>query len=166
MLHCLVHDRHQVARDGPVQPLQPRRLGGRHQLDQLAPLLLDKGRLQHQQLVQRQPKRVDIATGIVPAIKGFRRHIAERAEDVAAVGQVLLVLDLGQAKVGHPDGAARIQQQVRRFDIAVQDALLVRVLQGVGDLHADSCHALPVGPLAGTPGRVLPRTRQDPGGGR
>ena len=44
---------------------------------------------------------------------------------------------------------AGVEQEVRRLDVAVEDALLVGVLQGVGHLHADPGHALPVGrPLA------------------
>ena len=32
---------------------------------------------------------------------------------------------------------AGVQQEVRRLDVAVENALLVGVLQGVGHLHAD-----------------------------
>ena len=41
-----------------------------------------------------------------------------------------------------------VQQQVRRLDVAVEDALPVGVLQGVGHLDADPGHALPVASAA------------------
>ena len=54
------------------------------------------------------------------------------------------VVGLGQAEVGDPDVARVVQQQVGRLDVAVQDALAGGVGQGVGHLHADAGHALPV----------------------
>ena len=85
-----------------------------------------------------------------------------------------LVVGLGQAEVGHPDGAAGVQQQVRRLDVAVEDALLVGVLQRLGHLHADLGHALPVGrptcpalasPLP-LPGKTTDDERRSPTAGR
>ena len=46
--------------------------------------------------------------------------------------------------VSDPHGAARVEQQVARFDVAVQDALIMRVLQTLRDLNADVGHGLPV----------------------
>ena len=57
-----------------------------------------------------------------------------------------LVVDLGQAEIGDPDSPARVEQQVRRLDVAVDDSLGVGVGQCVGDLDADPGHALPVRP--------------------
>ena len=72
--------------------------------------------------------------------------------------QVLLVVGLGQAEVGHPDGPVGVEQQVRRLDVAVEDPLVVGVLQGVGHLDADPRHALPVGlPPGLAPGRLAAR---------
>ena len=50
----------------------------------------------------------------------------------------------GQAEVGDPDVALRVEQQVRRLDVAVQDALVMGVLQGVGHLIADCGDLLPI----------------------
>ena len=78
------------------------------------------------------------------ALERLRRHVAQGAQDVAGVGEVLVVVELGQAEVGDPDGAAGVEQQVRGLDVAVEDALGVGVGQGVGDLGADAGDALPV----------------------
>jgi hypothetical protein len=56
--------------------------------------------------------------------------------------QVVGFSRLGQPEVGHPDVAAIVQQQVGRLDIAMEDALAVGILQGLGYLHADAGDAL------------------------
>ena len=124
-------------------------------------LLLVEGRPHRQQLVERQAQGIHVGAGVAPAVEGFGRHVPERAQDVAGVRQVLLVVRLGQAEIGHPDHPGGVQQEVRRLDVAMEHALGVGVLQGVGDLHADPGHALPVaGPLlAGRSSR--PRHRTD-----
>ena len=99
-----------------------------------------------QQLVQRQAQRIDVAAGVALAFERLRRHVAQRAQDVAGVRQIVAAGSghLGQAEVGDPHRAAHVQQQVGRLDVAVQDALLVGVFQGIGHLPADVGHALPV----------------------
>ena len=85
-------------------------------------------------------------------VNGASHPIAEaltkeqRAENIARVRQVLLIVRLGEAEVGHPDRAGGIQQQVGRLDVAVLDPLSMGILQGVGHLCADACDALPVDP--------------------
>ena len=44
---------------------------------------------------------------------------------------------LGQAKVGNLHAAAFVQQHILRFDVAVDDALVVSVLQRLADLWHD-----------------------------
>ena len=58
--------------------------------------------------------------------------------EFASAGSVLAGLErLGQAEVEHLDGPIRAQLDVGRLQIAMDDALLVRGLQGVGDLSRD-----------------------------
>ena len=44
-------------------------------------------------------------------------------------------LGLGQAEVGHPDRPLRVHHQVRWLDVAVQDPLVVGIVQGLGHLE-------------------------------
>jgi hypothetical protein len=106
---------------------------------------LVEGRPQRQQLVQGQAQAVDVAAQVPPAAEPLRGQVAQGADDVAGVRQVVAVgVGLGQAEVGDPDVAGVVEQQVGGLDVAVQHALAGGVGQGVGDLHADAGDALPV----------------------
>ena len=97
------------------------------------------GRPQRQQLVERHAQRVDVGAVVDDHPLGQRllgAHVAERAEQVAGHRQPGVALDAGQAEVGDPEVAARVDQQVRRLDVAVQDPLLVRVLERLGRLES------------------------------
>ena len=95
-----MHDGLEILGHLPVQLAQPDRLRVRHLLDQAVPLLLVERRPERQHLVQRQTERIDIAAGICLPLESFRRHVTQRAEDVAGVRQVLLVVRLGQTEIG------------------------------------------------------------------
>ena len=97
-------------------------------------------RPERQQLVEGQPQRVDVGAGVALAAEPLGRHVAERAQDVAGLGQAV-VLRLGQAEVGDPDDARVVEQQVRRLDVAVDDAAGVGVGQPLRRLAADLRHA-------------------------
>lgn len=71
----LMYDRHQVARHLAVEPVQPRRLGGSHLLDQAIALLFRERRTQGRQLIERQPQRVDVAAAIGLGVERLRRHV-------------------------------------------------------------------------------------------
>ena len=63
-----------------------------------------------QQLEERQAQAVDVAPGIRMPVELLGGHVAERAQNIADVGQPLLVLLLGEAEVGDPDASLAVQE--------------------------------------------------------
>ena len=82
-------------------------------------------------------------------------------------GRQAVVFVLGQAEVGDPDHAGVVEQQVRRLDIAVDDAAGVGVGQPLRRLAADLRHAAEERrPAAGEGGRRDLRPAGQHGRGR
>ena len=79
----LQDDRLEVAGDGRVEPPRTGRLAFTDLTQQLARAHVAKGRVEGDQLVERQPQTVDIVLRTGLASKGFRREIPQRANDVA-----------------------------------------------------------------------------------
>ena len=136
LLQALQADDLQVARNGAVE----RRGSGRRRLADLLERLGDRiaaeRRAAGQEGVEDRPQAVDVAGrrhGPAPARGLLGRHVGRRAHDRAAVGQLAVALDpLGQAEIGHVGLALLVEQDVGRLEIAVQDAPLVRVVDGLG----------------------------------
>ena len=61
-------------------------------------------------------------------------------DDVALVGQRVRVDHTGDAEVHDLDPPADVDHHVLRFDVAMDDALAVRVGEGVEQLHPDGGH--------------------------
>ena len=102
------------------------------------------GVLERQQFVERDAERVDVGPGVDHARLAGRllgAHVAERADDVAGERDAAVVLHPREAEVGDPELALQIEQQVRRLHVAVDDAVVVRVLQRFGRLFAEPGHA-------------------------
>ena len=118
-------------------------------VDQAAAAAVSVGRPQRQHLVEGEAQAVDVAAGVVGAPELLRRHVLQRADDIAAVGQVRLLHRLGQAEVRDPHHAVGVQDQVGGLDVPVQGALAVGIVQGVGHLHAYLRDAAPVAAVAG-----------------
>ena len=116
------------------------RLLGLDLLDQLEPVRRVESRAQREQLVERQPQRVDVGPSVPFTPEPLGGHVAERTQDVAALGQSL-VFPLGQAEIRDPDHAFGVQQQVRRLDVPVHDPTRMGVGQAPGDLPADLSQA-------------------------
>jgi hypothetical protein len=138
--HRLEHDRFQLDRDGPVPaPRRGRFLEGDLAHDRLGVVAVVRG-LQRQQLVERHAERIDVGAVVHghPLGQGLlRTHVADRADQVAGHGHAGVTLHAGQAEVGDPQLAAPVDEQVGRLDVAMDDALVVGVLQRPGGLQAE-----------------------------
>ncbi len=71
----------------------------------------------------------------------LRGHVVSGAHDLPGAGQRVLdrlaAQKLGNAEVGDFHPATLIQENVLRFDVAVDDALIVGELQSVANLRDD-----------------------------
>ena len=131
----------EIAQHGRLDPAQGPRLLLRHLADQGVPILGLEGGLLGQEFVEGQAQRIDIGAGVATALESLGRHVSDRAHDVAGTGQVAVAGDLGQAEVGDPDRAVGVEQEVRRLDVAVEDAVLMGIIECLGHLETDPRHA-------------------------
>ena len=86
--------------------------------------------------VEHRPQAINIRAGVdlADATGGlFGRHRGGGAEDGAG-GRGVAVVPAGEAEVGEVGGAVAVEEDVRRFDVAVEDAVVVEVVDGAGDL--------------------------------
>ncbi len=150
-LDRLVDHRLQVARDPAIEVPQPRRIPSLDQADQPGAVHLVVRRAEGQELVEGQAQRVDVAAGVIPSLERLGRHVAQGAQEIAGAGEILLVGDLGQAKVGDPHGPLVVQQQVRGFDIAVDHPLAMGIGQRPGCLRAIRAASRALKPAGGRP---------------
>ena len=120
---------------------------------QLVAIAAGKGRLQRQEFVERHAEPVNVRSrvgGAVTAAKLLRAHVTQRADQVTGVSQVELVLGQSrQSKVGHPEAAPAIDQQIRRLDVAMDDSDLMCVIERICRLSGP-----PYGRLALAPHRI------------
>jgi len=97
--------------------------------------------LARKHLIQHAPQRVDVGARIEGALAGglLRAHIARRAHDQPGVGQAArLVPRSCDAEVGDEGRSVGREQQVLGLDVAMQDAVLVRVLERAGGFGRDT----------------------------
>ena len=71
------------------------------------------------------------------------REVFGGADDAAGRGQVALGEDLGDAEIGELDEAGGVAEDVGRLEVAVDDAVIVSVLEGRADLQGDIQHLPP-----------------------
>jgi hypothetical protein len=113
-----------------------------HQDDRRGPL---ERRLAGQHLVDQDAERVEV--GLVADLGGpsdlLGRHIGGRPQGPPGGGQGRGVEVLGDPEVGQLDLALCGDHQVRRLEVAVDHALLVRVVQRVADLDGQVDHLAP-----------------------
>src|SRR5579884_417465 len=67
----------------------------------------------------------------------FGTHVAQRAEQVAALRQAGIGLELSESEIGDPEMAVRVHHQIAGFDVTVNDAILVSMFQRLGGLNAE-----------------------------
>lgn len=91
------------------------------------------------------PAAVDVhGGGLRAALGGLRRDVRGRADEFLGAGQARRVGEAGDAEVGEQRvhlAAALLQQDVRRLQVAVDDAVGVARGQRVGDLRGEQCGA-------------------------
>jgi len=100
-------------------------------------VLADERRGSREQVIEHRAERIDIAGSAhlsAPHAGLFGGHVVGRAKNLTRHGDIRLCLDLfREAEVRHVGHASGIDQDVRRFEVAMQDPLLVRVVDGLGD---------------------------------
>ena len=97
-------------------------------------------------LVEREGERVDVAGRAEAGALGLLgRHVGERPDHVAGVGERVVAHDVRHAEVGQlrearPGRGLGDHHHVLRLDVAVDDPVRVGVLERVAERHADLGH--------------------------
>ncbi len=89
-----------------------------------------------EQLVEHQPQRVDVrAHGDLARLQLLRRHVGRRAGALRA--RLQLVREPGESEVGDAHAPSPVDHHVGRFEVAVQDVVLVGRGQTETELPGD-----------------------------
>ena len=132
-------------------------LAGQHRREHVAHRLAVEEPAAGEHLVEHDAEGPDVGATIRrPAARLLRRHVGGGAEDeagggagageggrlregrrAAGTGVVVPAPRLGEAEVEHLDLSVGRQLHVRRLEVAVDDALLVRLFERLGDLPGD-----------------------------
>jgi hypothetical protein len=145
----------EVPRDLRIELARRLRHALGHLADEPVATGLVEGRTKREQLINRQPKAVDVAALIRGDRKPLGRQIAEGADDFTGLGQVVGAVNLGEPEVGQPDISTEVEEQVRGLDVPVECSLGMGILERVGHLIADLGQPPPVLAVnSGEPARV------------
>ena len=85
----------------------------------------------------------------LPTVGLLGRHVIGSAQHTAGRGQLRVVKESGDAKVGDLHTAFRRQQQVGRFDVAMHHTNVVGVFQRATNLNANLQSLTPIEPTTG-----------------
>ena len=149
---ALQADRLQVPVELGIDRTRPRRLLVQHLTHDLPGRVARERRLAGQRLVERRAQAVDVSRRrhrLGAAAGLLRRHVGGRAHHRAGHRRRRAAVGpdpLGQAEVGHVRLVMLGQQDIRRFDVPVQDRPLVGVVHGAGDLGHQRRHGAPARP--------------------
>ncbi len=160
---ALQADRRQVARDQAVEPAWVGRLILDDLGDQPGEVPPERD-LAGEELEEDDPQRVDVAAsiGAMPlAGRLLGRHVPRGPHDPALDGEGRLVrLAAGQAEIHDDRLASAVDHDVRRLEVAVDDAGLVGVVQARAILTTSvTASRKGSGPPWMTSWRVLPSTK-------
>ena len=94
-----------------------------------------KRRASGQALIQHTRQRVDIGAGILlgSGAQPLRCDVLEGADRVAGLGHSRFVGGAGDPEINQVGEVVLVEQDVGRFDVAVQQTDLVGGVQGLGD---------------------------------
>jgi hypothetical protein len=137
----LPHDRVHVPAEGAVERAQRHGLRFRHGPDGVGQAAAHVvGEPAGQELVKDHAQRVDVAADVEVGRVGrhlLRAHVGERAHDLAGGGlQGGLPVRVGGARHAEVQDlglARRVDQDVRRLQVPVDDRLLMGVMDGIAD---------------------------------
>ena len=104
-----------------------------------------KQRSTGRQFVQRRTQAVNVRSmvnGIRCRSGLFGRHVTRRPQDRTGQTERHIVDPLGESKIGQPDPAIGIEDQVGRLDVAMNDAAMMRMRQRFGRLQSPSGHLM------------------------
>ena len=130
---------------GPVERLGDLRVvpGGRHRVgvqvlaDDRDRVVSGEGRLAGEHLVEQGAERVEVAAGAGGlAERLLGRQVGHRADEGAAAHSGP-GLRRGQAEIAEPGAPVVVDPDVRRLQVAVDDAARVGVLERAGDVRRD-----------------------------
>src|SRR5688572_6812630 len=137
----LLHDRVERGRHREVEARRCRRVFGKYLGDHGRRALARERLLAGQELVEHDAGGKEVR----PAVHGLAekllgRHVGRRSDRRTRLRE-LRGLDARDTEIGNLEVAVRQQDQVRRLDVAVHDALLARVVERVEEL-AHEAHDL------------------------
>ena len=89
------------------------------------------------QFVESDSQAVDLTDSVASPFKLLRCHIPQGPHHVAGLGEIIVLCRFGQSEVGNPDVVFPVNQQVGRFDVTVQDAVPVCIVNRIGYLNTN-----------------------------
>ena len=139
--HRLQADRLEIARDAIVEHAQGTRFAALDLLDQHG-LVAAERPIAGQELVEHDAQTVDVAASVdaVALAAGLLgAHVGRRSQQLADPGHGdLIAVSLGQSEIHHVGAPVDADHDVRRLDVAVNDAMNMRIIECVGDLGDQS----------------------------
>ena len=138
LLHRAFHDRDELRREGGVEPVERCGLLGAKLLEQMDGIVAGEGGTQAEELVADGADGIHVGAGIGAAADLFGGDVAQGAHDEASPRETGLGGGhLGDAKVEDFHLTVAEKEDIAGLDVAVDDALLVRVVQTATDLSHD-----------------------------